>query len=182
VKVSRSPSKSSDSSRLVVGLVRGVHGLRGVVRVEILTDDPARFEPGSVLHPEGSPERLTVREARPDGPGLLVSFEEVTDRDAADALREKYLEGDVAEGQELADGEHYWHDVVGCSVVTTAGEKLGEVSDVFRVGESEVYVVNGPRGEILVPAVESIVKELAPDQRRVVVDGDALGLGDVAED
>jgi len=66
--------------------------------------------------------------------------------------------------------------------VTTAGEELGEVSDVFRVGESEVYVVNGPRGEILVPAVESIVKELAPDQRRVVVDGDALGLGDVAED
>lgn len=156
--------------------------MRGVVRVEVLSDDPARFDVGSVLFVEGSNAPLKVRESRPDGPGLLVGFDEVTDRNGADALREKYLEGDVAHGQELAAGEHYWHDIVGCSVVTTAGEELGEITDIFRVGESEVYVVNGPRGEILVPAVESLVKELAPADKRVVVDGVALGLGDAAED
>lgn len=146
------------------------------MRVEVLSDDPARFDVGSVLFVEGSDAPLTVREARADGPGLLVRFDEVADRNGADALREKYLEGDVAEGLELADGEHYWHDIVGCAVVTTAGEELGEITDVFRVGESEVYVVIGPRGEILVPAVESFVKELSPADKRVVVDGEALGL------
>jgi ribosomal 30S subunit maturation factor RimM len=67
-------------------------------------------------------------------------------------------------------------------VVTTAdGEALGSVTDVFRVGEAEVYEVRGPRGEILVPAIASVVKELRPAEKRIVVDADALGLGNPAE-
>ena len=162
--------------RLVVGLVRGVQGLRGVVRVEVLTDDPGRFEQGSVLFVEGSTEPLTVASAHADGPGLLVGFAEVTDRTAADRLRQKYLEGDARAAEPLPEGAYYWHELVGCAVTSTTGETLGTVDDVFRVGESEVYVVNGSRGEILVPAVSSIVKELAPAERRIVVDAEALGL------
>jgi 16S rRNA processing protein RimM len=160
--------------RLVVGLVRGVHGLRGALRVEILTDEPARFEPGSVLFPEGSDRRLTVADSRADGPGLVVRFDEVSDRSAADQLRDVYLEAEATSA--LAPGEHYWHEVIGCAVRTQDGELIGTVDDVFRVGESEVYSVRGPRGEVLVPAVESIVLELAPAERRIVVDGEALGL------
>jgi 16S rRNA processing protein RimM len=156
--------------------------LRGVVRVEVLTDDPSRFEPGSVLHVEGSDSPLTVREVREDGPGLLVAFAEVADRTAADGLRNRYLEGEVGAGRQLPAGAHYWHEVIGSAVSTTAGESLGEITDVFRVGESEIYVVNGQRGEILVPAIESVVKELAPAQKRVVVDADALGLDDATSD
>jgi ribosomal 30S subunit maturation factor RimM len=52
------------------------------------------------------------------------------------------------------------------------------VRDVFRAGAGEVYVVNGgPRGEVLVPAVKSVVVELAPDTGRLVVDAVVLGLG-----
>lgn len=160
--------------RLVVGLVRGVHGLRGALRVEVLTDEPTRFETGSVLFPEGSDRRLTVAASRSDGPGLVVRFEEVTDRSAADDLRDAYLEAERT--HTLAPGEHYWHEIIGCTVSTQAGEVLGIVEDVFRVGESEVYSVRGGRGEVLVPAVASIVLELAPAEGRIVVDGDALGL------
>jgi 16S rRNA processing protein RimM len=156
--------------------------LRGTVRVEILTDDPDRFGPGRIVYLEGSADALTVASVRADGPGLLIDFAEVTDRTAADALREKYLEADVAAGGELPEGAHYWHEVIGCEVTTTTGESLGRVDDVFRVGEAEVYVINGPRGEVLVPAVEAIVKELAPEAKRLVVDGEALGLTDVAPD
>lgn len=162
-------------ARLVVGLVRGVHGLRGAVRVEVLTDNPDRFEVGSVLHPEGDDRPLTVVSSHRDGPGLLVRFEQITDRKAAEAIRDAYLE---AEPARLEADEFYWHDIVGCLVLTQDGEDLGVVKDVFRVGESEVYTVVGPHGEILVPAVASIVKELAPAERRIVVDSDALGLGD----
>ena len=168
--------------RLVVGLVRGFQGLRGIVRVEVLTDDPDRFQPGSVLYVEGSDAPLTVRESREDGRGMLVGFKEIPDRTAAEALRDVYLEIDAKAGEPLPEGTFYWHDLVGSTVTTTAGEELGRLDDVFRVGESEVYVVNGPRGEILVPAVETIVRELAPAEKRVVVDGDALGLTDAAAD
>ncbi len=164
--------------RLVVGLVRGVHGLRGGVRVEILSDNPQRFAAGSVLHREGSDDPLTVVSAQRDGPGMLVHFREVRDRNAADQLREKYLEAD---GAGLPEDTFYWHDIEGCKVTTQAGEELGNVAEVFRVGQSEVYVVRGgPRGEVLVPAVEAIVRELDPRNKRIVVDAHALGLDDKA--
>jgi 16S rRNA processing protein RimM len=163
--------------RLVVGLVRGFHGLRGHVRIEVLSDDPARFDPGAVLYVEGTTDRLTVDELRSDRPpGLLVRFREVPDRAAAERLRDVYVEADASDAQ-LPEGSYYWHEIVGSTVVTESGRLLGEVADVFRVGESEVYTVRGQGGaEVLVPAVSSIVRELMPTERRIVVDSDALGL------
>jgi len=159
---------------LVVGLVRGIQGLRGAVRVEVLTDNPSRFDVGSTLFREGSSAPLTVSRSHRDGPGLLVRFAEVTDRQSADGLRDAYLE--AAADSPLAEHAYFWHEIIGCAVSTTMGVELGQVADVFRVGEAEVYTVRGPRGEILVPAVASIVKELAPAEKRIVVDADALGL------
>jgi 16S rRNA processing protein RimM len=169
-------SPPAENGRLVVGLVRGAQGLRGVLRVEVLTDDERRFEPGSILHLEGSAAPLTVTSARAHGPGLLVSFAEVTDRNTASDMLNHYLEGDQSAGDPLPEGAYYWHELVGCEVVTTTGQVLGTVEDVFRVAEAEVYVVKGPRGEILVPAVADVVRELAPGDRRIVVDADVLGL------
>ncbi len=164
---------------MVVGLVRGIHGLRGAVRVEVLTDNPSRFDVGQTVFREGSDEPLTVSSSHRDGPGLLVWFEEVTSREiATETLRDVYL---VAEPEPLAEDTFYWHDILGCSVVTTMGEDLGTVTDVFRVGESEVYEVRGPRGEILIPAVSDVVKELSPADKRIMVDADALGLTNPAE-
>ena len=170
----QAPPADGEEARLVVGLVRGIQGLRGALRIEILTDNIARFDAGSTLYREGSSDPLTVASAHRDGPGLLVRFREVTDRQAADKLRDVYLEATA--DAPLTPDSYYWHDIVGSSVKTKEGEDLGEVADVFRVGEGEVYVVRGPRGEVLVPAVASVVTELAPLEKRMVVDGDALGL------
>jgi 16S rRNA processing protein RimM len=168
----------SEGERLVVGLVRGVHGLRGMLRVEVLTDNMARFDVGSVLFREDSDTPLTIVSAHRDGPGLLVRFAEINDRPTADRLREAYL---VADPEPLAPESYYWHDIVGSLVLADTGEELGTVADIFRVGEGEVYVVRGPRGEILVPAVAAVVKELAPVDKRMVVDAEALGLTNPAE-
>ncbi len=166
--------------RLVVGLVRGVHGLQGAVRVEPLSDDPARFEPGSRLYQEGSTRPLTVAWAQADEPGILVRFREVTSREAADVLRDAYLEAD-APAASLAPGEYWWHEVIGATASTLGGEVLGRVEDIFRAGGGEVYVVRGgPRGELLVPAVRAVIRELAPREGRLVVDADALGLDEIA--
>ena len=162
------------TDRLVVGLVRGVHGLRGAVRVEVLSDNPDQFAAGSVLHRENDDRPLTILSAHRDGPGMLVRFGEVTSREAADGLREVDLEADATE---LPQGAHYWHDIEGCAVLTEDGEELGRVAEIFRVGGSEVYVVRGDRGETLVPAVAMVIKEIDTKAKRIVVDADALGLG-----
>ncbi|MBX3029134.1 MAG: 16S rRNA processing protein RimM [Chloroflexi bacterium] len=167
--------RPADPERLVVAQVRGLHGLKGGVRLEILTDDPARFEPGRALYLEGESAPLTIAWAQEDGPGILVRFAELTDRTSVEPLRERYLEAD-APSEPLPAGTWYWHQLVGLTATDTSGGPLGRVVDVFRAGGGDVFVVRGPRGEVLVPAVGSVVRELTPAEGRLVVDTDALGL------
>jgi 16S rRNA processing protein RimM len=164
----------------VVALVRGVHGLRGAVRVEVLTDDPEkRFAAGSVLHREGADDPLTIVSSEPvaDGPGWRVRFREVPDRNAADRLRGTYLEAVVDPLRDLARGEYYWHEVIGSAVRGVDGAELGTVRDVYRVAETEVFVVaGGPFGSFDLPAVRDFIRVFAPRRGELVVDADALDL------
>jgi 16S rRNA processing protein RimM len=162
----------------VVALVRGVRGLNGQVRVELLTDRPEdRFAAGARLWPEGSARPLTVASAAPvaDGPGWWITFREIRDRDAADTLRDVYLEVE-ARDEDREAGRWYWHELEGLPVRSTSGEDLGTVVEVYRAGEAEVFVVRGPRGELDVPGIRGIVAELDPPAGRFVVDLDALAL------
>ena len=175
-----SESGAAGTQRLVVALVRGVHGLRGAVRVEVLTDRPEqRFRPGAVLYREMSESPLTIAsaEAVADGPGWRIRFQEVPSRDAADGLRGAYLESVVHPIGELARGEVYWHEVVGSTVRGLDGADLGTVQDVYRVGENEVYVVRGePYGTFDLPAVRAFIRVFAPRRGEIVVDPEALDL------
>jgi 16S rRNA processing protein RimM len=168
------------TQRLVVALVRGLHGLRGAVRVEVLTDRPQqRFRKGAVLYPEGSGTSLTIASAEPvaDGPGWRLRFDEVPTRDAADRLRGAYLETVVHPAGELARGEVYWHEVIGSTVRDLEGADLGTVQDVYRVGENEVYIVRGePYGTFDLPAVRPFIRVFAPRRGEIVVDAEALDL------
>ena len=168
------------SDRLVVALIRGAHGLRGAVRVEILTDKPEeRFAVGSRLHPEGSDRPLTVTwsSAVADGPGWRLQFAEVRDRSAAEDLKGAYLEVDAGPDASLPRGAYFWHEVVGTTVTSTTGAVLGTIRDVYRSGGAEVYVVDGgDYGEFDVPAVRDFVRIFAPRRGEIVVDTDALDL------
>jgi 16S rRNA processing protein RimM len=160
--------------------VRGVHGLRGAVRVEILTDRPeARFRAGATLYREGEETALTIASAEPiaDGPGWRVRFREIGSREGADGLRGAYLEAIVQGAAELARGEVYWHEVVGAAVRGVDGTELGRVQDVYRVAENEVFIVGGgPFGTFDVPAVRSVIRIFAPRRGEIVVDAEALDL------
>lgn len=171
---------ASGEERLVVALVRGVHGLRGAVRVEVLTDRPeARFRPGTVLHREADDRALTIVSAEPvaDGPGWRVRFQEVPSRDVADSLRGAYLEMAVQPTADLARGEVYWHEVIGVTVRGLDGTDLGVVQDIYRVAENEVYVVGGGAFATFdLPAVRAFIRIFAPRRGEIVVDADALDL------
>jgi 16S rRNA processing protein RimM len=170
----------ASTQRLVVALVRGVHGLRGAVRIEILTDRPEqRFRAGVVLYREGSEAPLTITSAEPvaDGPGWRVRFREIATRDAADTLRGAYLEAVVHPVGDLTRGEVYWHEVIGAAVRGVDGADLGTVQDVYRVAENEVYIVGGgPFGTFDLPAVRAFIRIFAPRRGEIVVDAEALDL------
>lgn len=168
-------------TRLVVAQVRGLHGLNGAVRVEVLTDKPeARFAAGSILHVEGDARPLTIMAAQPveDGPGWRLRFLEAQDRAASERLRDAYLEIEVDRTADLDSGVAYWHEVIGSTVRDSTGAVLGTVADVYRAGENEVYVVRGGTvGEFDMPAVRDVITTFAPEKREIVVDEGVLDLG-----
>ena len=160
--------------------MRGVHGLNGALRVEVLTDLPeARFKRGATLFREGSDVPLHVIDGVPvaDGPGWRIRLSEAANRDAAAAFMGDYLEALVpVETGPTAAGSWLWHEVVGLPVQARDGEDLGSVVDIYRVAENDVYVVRGPRGEFDVPAVRDFIVSLEPRGGVLVVDAEALDL------
>jgi 16S rRNA processing protein RimM len=174
------PTDAAQQDRLVVALVRGVHGLHGAVRVEILTDKPEdRYAVGRVLYREGSDEPLRIvwSSAVADGPGWRVQFDSIGDRSAAEELKGTYLEIDVGPDAALPRGAYFWHEVVGTTVTSTDGTVLGTVRDVYRSGGAEIYLVDGgDYGEFDVPAVRDFIRIFAPRRGEIVVDAEALDL------
>ena len=177
----RSPAtEPTRSDRLVVAMVRGVHGLHGAVRIEILTDRPEeRYAVGTVLYREGSDDPMTITwsSAVGDGPGWRVQFAEVRDRSAAEGLKGTYLEIDPGRAATLPRGAYFWHEVVGTTVTSTDGTVLGTVRDIYRSGGAEIYIVDGgDYGEFDVPAVRDFIRIFAPRRGEIVVDIEALDL------
>lgn len=125
--------------------------------MQIVSDDPSRFVGGSVVH--AGHQSLTIRALRRQGQRTIVSFEEISDRNAAEALRGSELVVPVDAARALDEAEYWDHDLVGCTVVTTDGEEVGVVTDVLHQPANEVLVVSG---EILIPFVASVVTRVEP--------------------
>jgi 16S rRNA processing protein RimM len=156
---------------LRVAQVRGVRGLDGTLRLEVLTDLPEqRFLPGARLSVEGSERVLTILEVTPSSPGLFIRVGEVQSRLAGERLIGAYLTIPVAQVQ-IPPDRVLWDEVIGVTVRDPQGEIIGEVRDLYRAGGAEVYVVQTPDGgEIDLPAVASVIVEFAPREGRIVAD------------
>src|SRR5437764_15193804 len=127
----------------VVGRITRAHGVRGEVSVEVLTDYPdIRFAPGSVLGAPGG-RSLVVLASRPHHDRLLVFFEGVGDRTAAEALMGVALTG----ADELPPPEGaLWHDELeGFAALDAGGAVLGEVVEVLANPAHELLVVRTAR-------------------------------------
>jgi len=160
--------------QLVVGRIGRAHGIRGEVSVDVRTDDPERrFTPGSVLvtDPAGRGP-LTVAAGRVHSGRLLVSFEGVPDRTAAEALRGTLLLAEVDDDEVAADpDEFYDHQLVGLAVETVDGLQVGEVAEMLHLPGQDVFGVRRSDGtEVLVPFVAEIVPDVDLAAGRVVVD------------
>jgi 16S rRNA processing protein RimM len=136
------------------------------VRVEPLSDNPERLRVGALLFLEGEDAARTVLRHEPGGRSPAVTLEGVDSREGAEALVGRYLEVEAAP---LPAGTYYWHQLVGLHVIDEAGVPLGSVVEVFRAGENEVYRIEGPAGELLVPALREVVRTIDLDAQLMVV-------------
>jgi len=161
--------------QLVVGRVAKAHGVGGEVAVEVRTDSPElRFAVDASLATEPADRGpLTVRAIRWHAGRLLVRFDGVTSRTAAEALRNTLLVADSTTSPDLGPEEFWEHDLVGLTARLRTGDPIGEVVDVRQRGGSAMLLIrrsDDTTKETLVPFVTAIVPEVDVANGVVVVD------------
>jgi 16S rRNA processing protein RimM len=169
-------STSRSISDLVVGVIRAPHGVRGEVKVESRTDVPQRFHKGSRLLCEGLGE-LVIASVRGPAGVPIVRFEGHTARADAERLRGRSLLVSRDQARRAAGEGYLWADLLGLRAETPGGEALGTVREIIRAGETDVLVVRADdsKGELLLPAIGSVVREVdLPGGRIVVVPQETL--------
>ncbi len=154
---------------LAVGRIVAPHGVHGEVEVEIHTDFPQRFTPEARFFVGERKVAMVVERVRPFKHRLLIKFREVPDRTTAESLRGAWVHIPVEEAWPLEEGEYYEYQIIGLEVWTEEGEYLGVVDHIIYTGANDVYVIQGPRGEVLIPAIEQVVKEIDLDEERITV-------------
>jgi 16S rRNA processing protein RimM len=163
------------ADRVAVGYVARAKGVRGAVRVEVLSHRPDRFEQLSavVLQKEGRPNLpLRIEAWRPDPPGALVKFAGIeTPEQAREALVGGYVTVAREDVAPLPADTYYVFDLVGCRVDDESGRRIGEIAEVLAMPSADVYVVRGEGRELLLPAVADFVVEVNIAERRLVVRG-----------
>jgi 16S rRNA processing protein RimM len=150
---------------LAVGRISRAHGITGEVSVHKLTEVESRFAPGSHLSLEDG-RTLTVERSRPHQQAVLVKFEEVGDRNDAEALRGQVLLIPSDEVPAAPEDAFWIHEVVGLEVVTEDGRTLGKIKEVRSNPANDLWVTEDGT---MIPAVHDVVVTVDMASRRVTV-------------
>ncbi|GAB4530593.1 MAG: ribosome maturation factor RimM [Anaerolineae bacterium] len=161
----------SEPRFLAIGRIIRPHGLRGEVAVEVWTDFPERFDSIQVVYLGDSQQAdlWQVAACRWHKDRVLLTLRGCEDRASAESLRGLLVQIPIEEAMSLPEDEYYPHQLVGLDVVTVEGEDLGRISEVIFTNANEVYVVVGPRGQLLLPAIADVIEQIDLDNGRMTV-------------
>ncbi|MCX4789683.1 MULTISPECIES: ribosome maturation factor RimM [unclassified Streptomyces] len=159
--------------QLVVARIGRAHGIKGEVTVEVRTDEPElRLAPGAVLatEPAGAGP-LTIETGRVHSGRLLLRFEGVRDRTAAEALRNTLLIAEVDPAELPEDPEEFYdHQLMDLDVVLADGTEIGRITEITHLPSQDLFIVERPDGsEVMIPFVEEIVAEIDLEAQRAVI-------------
>lgn len=166
---------ASEPAFLLLGQVLRPHGVRGELRINVLTSYPERIGPEMEVYLGTDPEdaaravRYVVSGVRTHHEYLILHLEGVNDRNEADLLREQYVMVRLEDAVPLEEDEFYLFQVLGLDVYNEDGEHLGEVTEVLETGANDVYIVQGERGEILLPAIDDCILDVDIEAGKMTV-------------
>ncbi len=161
---------------LIIGKVLRPFGVRGEIKVLPITDRPDRFKDlGFVFlkKQDNNFLKIGIEAVRLLRGYAHLKLEGYDERNKADTLRGKYLYIDRENAVRLEKESYYYCDIVGCSVITKEGNLFGTVFDIQNAGSSDVYFVrprNSKSGELLIPAISDVVKEIDIVNKVIVIE------------
>ena len=144
---------------LLIGEITKPQGVRGELKLRPVTCDPSRFEEMNIAYLKDGdgyrPVRIQVRSASADA--VFLRMEGVETRNDAEEMRGTALYIDRAHAVALDNDSNFLCDLIGLKGVLTDGGEIGRLIEVMQPGGNDVYVFRGTRGEVLVPALRSVV-------------------------
>jgi 16S rRNA processing protein RimM len=168
-------------NQIILGKVGAVYGIKGWLKIHSFTDELEAildYFPWS-LKLGNKTQTVEVTDWRKHNKGLIVKVGKIDDRDEAQALVGSDILTSEASLPDLPQGEFYWRDLIGMSVLTTKGYDLGVVSDMMETGANDVLVVKAnlndgfSKKERLIPYLfEEVVESVSIDKKQICVDWD----------
>lgn len=157
-----------NSEFISIGEILAPLGLKGKMKVNVLTDFPERFSPGETVYIEG--KHFVVESAEWQKGNAIIKLEGIDDVDPVEKLTGKYLEISLTQLHKLAKGQYYHHQIIGLKVITTAGKLLGTISSIMTTSGTDIYTVKSDDSEILIPATADVIKSIDIDKKEMVIE------------
>ena len=155
---------------LVVGKLGKPHGIKGEIVMDVFTEFPERLVPGEIVYIGAQVQPLEIVKTRPHPRGMLLCFEGYQTREQAAELRNLLVQVRTTDRPELPQGDYYHHQLLGLNVVDERDRRLGRISAILETGANDVYVVRDDSGsEVLIPAIETVVKAISLEEGQVRV-------------
>ncbi len=151
-------SRRTPPRYLIIGRVLKPWGYRGDLKIEILTEFPERFASLQTVYLGDDAKSFSVERARQHGKFARLKLKGVDTPEAAAALRGQLVRVAIEDAVPLPAGKIYLYQVIGLRVVTTAGQSLGEITDVLDTAANDVYIVRDGAREILLPAIPQVIQ------------------------
>ncbi len=162
-----------------VGKIVSTHGLKGEVRVISMTDFPEiRYKKGSKLtffsNDEDIQLPLTIQSHRQHKDFDLVSFVEFEGVEEVERLKDGLLKisEDELSNAELNENEYFYHQIIGCKVMSEEGKSIGTITEILTPGANDVWVVqadNQERTLYYIPYIESVVTDVDIERKIVTI-------------
>ena len=152
-------------------ITRGV-GLKGELKVAVLTDSVHRFEKLKTVW-VGTDDSRAVKHAvtavRLTTSAVVLKLKEIDSRTVADSLRGQLVFIAAKDVVVPKKDSYFIHDIIGMSVETESGEAVGIVREVMQLPANDVWVVGGAGGEVLIPAIKDVIRAVDVQRRKVVI-------------
>ena len=160
--------KSSEPEFITIGQILAPWGIKGKLKVKVVTDFPQRFVPASKVYV--NQQSMTIDCAEWHKGNAIIKLNAIDSIDTAQKLNGQPIEIHRSQLKSLPEGQYYHFQLVGLEVWTTQGEPLGTVTEILTAKSNDNYVVRGTLGEILIPAIEDVVKSIDLDEGRIVIE------------
>lgn len=152
---------------LTVATVLKPQGIRGEVKVKVYLDSAEDLKQIKQVYISG--EKYAVLNVRAAGEFAYIALRGIADRNAAELLRGKEIDALREDCPPLPEGRYYIGDLIGCKVVYSNGEQVGDVTSVTPA-RTDIFTLNTPKGEVSFAAADGVISDVDIENKIITVD------------